>query len=100
MAQKGSLVDPERLRFDFLTLEAMTADQVNQVEAIVNQQIQSEYSVENAGNGIDDAMEKCVMALFGEKYGEKVHCAVHGRRFSVELCGGTPCGPNWRYRPV
>ena len=89
VAQKGSLVDPERLRFDFSHFEAMTADQVNQVEAIVNQQIQANTPVETQVMALDDAMEKGVMALFGEKYGEKVRVLSMGDGFSVELCGGT-----------
>lgn len=87
--QKGSLVDAERLRFDFSHFEAVSAEQLQQIETMVNQQIQNNTSVDTEVMALDDAMEKGVLALFGEKYGERVRVLSMGEGFSVELCGGT-----------
>ncbi|WP_036230675.1 alanine--tRNA ligase [Marinobacterium jannaschii] len=87
--QKGSLVTAERLRFDFSHFEAVTADQLAQVEAIVNEQIRLNTSVETEEMAIDDAKKKGAAALFGEKYGDVVRVLSMGGDFSVELCGGT-----------
>lgn len=86
--QKGSLVAPSRLRFDFAHFAAMTAEEVEQVEAMVNQEIQSQLEVATAVMGIEDAKKSGAMALFGEKYGDSVRVVSMGD-FSKELCGGT-----------
>ncbi|HIU75619.1 MAG TPA: alanine--tRNA ligase [Candidatus Pelethocola excrementipullorum] len=86
--QKGSLVAPARLRFDFAHFAAMTAEEVEQVEAMVNQEIQAQLEVATAVMGIEDAKKSGAMALFGEKYGDSVRVVSMGD-FSKELCGGT-----------
>ncbi|MBP0050150.1 alanine--tRNA ligase [Marinobacterium sp. AK62] len=87
--QKGSLVDAERLRFDFAHFEAMTADEIAQVETLVNDQIRANSAVETELMALDAAKEKGAMALFGEKYDDEVRVLSMGGDFSVELCGGT-----------
>lgn len=89
VAQKGSLVDAERLRFDFSHFEAVSAEQLKQIEAMVNREVQRNTQVQTEIMALDDAMEKGVMALFGEKYGDQVRVLSMGDGFSVELCGGT-----------
>ena len=86
--QKGSLVTADRLRFDFSHSEAMSAEQITQVEDLVNSQIRLNNSVEATVMNIDEAKQKGAMALFGEKYGKQVRVLEMGT-FSVELCGGT-----------
>jgi alanyl-tRNA synthetase len=86
--QKGSLVDPQRLRFDFSHFEAVTAEQLRQIEQQVNEQIMLNSQVDTRIMNIDDAKNSGAMALFGEKYGEKVRVLSIGE-FSTELCGGT-----------
>ncbi len=86
--QKGSLVDPEHLRFDFSHFEAMTPEEISKVEEIVNEQIAAAIPVETRVMSIEDAKKTGAMALFGEKYGEKVR-VVCMDEFSKELCGGT-----------
>lgn len=88
VAQKGSLVKADSLRFDFSHLEAMTTDEVKEVERIVNAQIRKNHVVETNIMDLDDAKEKGAMALFGEKYDSKVRVLSMGD-FSTELCGGT-----------
>ena len=88
VAQKGSLVNPERLRFDFAHFEPMTTDQIRRVERIVNEQIRFNSAVSADVMAKDDAMKLGAMALFGEKYGEEVRVLRIGE-FSTELCGGT-----------
>jgi alanyl-tRNA synthetase len=88
--QKGSLVDSERLRFDFAHFEPITPAQLAQVEQLVNQQILYNTPVQTELMDLDTAMNSGAMALFGEKYDTKVRVLAMGRdKFSVELCGGT-----------
>ena len=87
--QKGSLVNSERLRFDFSHNEAVTPVQIRQIEHIVNREILRNSNVDTAVMSMDDAKAKGAMALFGEKYGDEVRVLSMGGDFSVELCGGT-----------
>ncbi|MGB0663569.1 MAG: alanine--tRNA ligase [Pontibacterium sp.] len=87
--QKGSLVNPERLRFDFSHFEAVTSSELAQIEALVNQQVRMNTDVDTQVMDIESAKEKGAMALFGEKYGDEVRVLSMGGDFSVELCGGT-----------
>ena len=87
VAQKGSLVNAERLRFDFSHFEPMTGKQVREVERLVNAQIRANNNVSAQVMAKDDAMKVGAMALFGEKYGEEVRVLRIGE-FSTELCGG------------
>ncbi len=86
--QKGSLVTPDRLRFDFAHFQAMTREELDQVEALVNQEIQADLPVVTEVMNIEDAKKSGAMALFGEKYGDEVRVVSMGD-FSRELCGGT-----------
>jgi len=86
--QKGSLVEPERLRFDFAHYEPLTPAQLARIERLVNAEIRANATAQTRVMSIDDAMESGAMALFGEKYGENVRVISIGE-FSVELCGGT-----------
>lgn len=86
--QKGSLVDSQRLRFDFSHFEAIRPEQLREIEALVNAEIRRNSPVETEVTDIDSAREKGAMALFGEKYGETVRVLTMGGGFSVELCGG------------
>ena len=87
--QKGSLVNAQRLRFDFTHFEAMTPAEVRAVEAMVNEQILANSDVGTEVLAFDEAVARGAMALFGEKYGAKVRVLTMGAGFSVELCGGT-----------
>lgn len=87
--QKGSLVDSQRLRFDFSHFEAIRPEQLRELEQIVNQQIRHNSAVEIEVTDIETAKAKGAMALFGEKYGDEVRVLTMGGGFSVELCGGT-----------
>jgi len=87
VAQKGSLVKPDGLRFDFSHFEAMTAEEIEQVEQLVNQQIRANDEVVTRLMNYDQAVEAGAMALFGEKYGDDVRVLSIGE-FSTELCGG------------
>ncbi len=87
VTQKGSLVNAERLRFDFSHFEPMTNDQIRDVERLVNAQIRANNAVSAQVMAKDDAMKVGAMALFGEKYGEEVRVLRIGE-FSTELCGG------------
>ena len=86
--QKGSLVDSQRLRFDFSHFEAIKPEQIKALEDIVNAQIRKNSAVETEETDIDTARAKGAMALFGEKYGDQVRVLSMGGDFSVELCGG------------
>ncbi|MCX9462445.1 alanine--tRNA ligase [Vibrio cholerae] len=87
VAQKGSLVRAETLRFDFSHLEAMTAAEIKEVERLVNQEVRRNHSIETNIMNIDEAKAKGAMALFGEKYDDQVRVLSMGD-FSTELCGG------------
>jgi len=86
--QKGSLVDSQRLRFDFSHFEAIKPEQLKALEDIVNAEIRKNSAVETEETDIDTAKKKGAMALFGEKYGDNVRVLSMGGDFSVELCGG------------
>ena len=86
--QAGSYQDNERTRFDFSHFQAMTADEIARVEQIVNDEIAAALPVETAVMSVDEAKKTGAMALFGEKYGEKVRVVSMGD-FSKEFCGGT-----------
>jgi alanyl-tRNA synthetase len=86
--QKGSLVAPDRLRFDFSHFEALLPAQLQQVENLVNEQIRRNTRAETNLMAYDDAVASGAIALFGEKYGDEVRVMRLGD-FSVELCGGT-----------
>jgi alanyl-tRNA synthetase len=86
--QKGSLVDPDRLRFDFAHYEPVTPEQLRQIEDMVNAEIRANAEAVTRVMSIDDAMQSGAMALFGEKYDDEVRVLSLGE-FSVELCGGT-----------
>ena len=89
VAQKGSFVNAENLRFDFSHFEKVTDEQIAEVETIVNKKIRESIEVKITEMKKDDAIKLGAMALFGEKYGEFVRVVVIDPGFSVELCGGT-----------
>ena len=93
VTQKGSLVAPDRLRFDFSHNQAVTAEEIAEVEAAVNAQIRNNKSVTTRLMAPDDAVAAGALALFGEKYGDEVRVLsmgdADGHNYSVELCGGT-----------
>lgn len=89
--QAGSAVDPERLRFDFSHMTGVTADELKQVEDMVNEKVLAALDVMTAVMSIDEAKEQGAIALFGEKYGDEVR-VVEVCGFSKELCGGTHVG--------
>ena len=88
--QKGSLVDSQRLRFDFSHKESLSSEVLSRVTQVVNEQIRKNAGVSTDIMSMDEAVEAGAMALFGEKYGEEVRVLTMGsENFSVELCGGT-----------
>ncbi len=98
VAQKGSMVSPDRLRFDFSHSKPVTADEIAAVERLANAIVLQNAPVETRLMAVDDAMQSGAMALFGEKYGEEVRVVSMGlpvaadkpnKAWSVELCGGT-----------
>jgi len=97
VAQKGSLVDPERLRFDFSHNKAMSAEEIAAVEAMANAVVLQNDEVNTRLMSVDEAIAEGAMALFGEKYGDEVRVVSMGlrpegnnrRTYSLELCGGT-----------
>lgn len=89
--QKGSLVAPDRLRFDFSHFQPMTAAELAIIERKVNQQVRANHAVEVHSMGMQEALDFGAMALFGEKYGEQVRVLKMGD-YSTELCGGTHVG--------
>ena len=91
VTQKGSLVDPERLRFDFSHFEGVKASEIKEVEELVNTQIRRNHELKAEVMDIEQAKEKGAMALFGEKYDAEVRVVTMGD-FSIELCGGTHVG--------
>jgi alanyl-tRNA synthetase len=88
--QKGSLVLPDRLRFDFTHFRALTEDQLAQVEALVNKKIRENLPITTKQEKLENARAKGAMALFGEKYENEVR-VVEINKYSLELCGGTHC---------
>ncbi|MEP3428555.1 MAG: alanine--tRNA ligase [Roseibium sp.] len=98
VAQKGSMVSPDRLRFDFSHQKPLSNDELATVETIANEIVLQNAPVETRLMAVDDAIEAGAMALFGEKYGDEVrvvsmgtalHGAKQGKAYSAELCGGT-----------
>ncbi len=89
--QKGSLVAPERLRFDFSHYEAVSTEQLAQIEALVNEQVRMNYGADIRELPYDEAIAAGALAFFGDKYGDKVRVLKLGE-FSTELCGGTHVG--------
>ncbi|GAB4199716.1 MAG: alanine--tRNA ligase [Thermoflexibacter sp.] len=90
VAQKGSLVNDEILRFDFSHFAKMTEQEIAEVESIVNQKIRENIALEERRNvPIEEAKAMGAMALFGEKYGDFVRVIIFDKNYSVELCGGT-----------
>jgi alanyl-tRNA synthetase len=86
--QKGSLVDPERLRFDFSHFQPVTREQLQEIERLVNEKIRDNNMVETRIMSLEDAKASGAVALFGEKYADQVRVLRMGD-FSTELCGGT-----------
>ncbi len=87
--QAGSLVEPDRLRFDFTHFSAMTAEELGQVSAVVNEAVLEGYDIHTDVMPIEEAKKRGAIALFGEKYGDTVRVVDMGEGYSVEFCGGT-----------
>ena len=88
IGQMGSLVQPERLRFDFSHFSAMTPEQIEEVEKTVNDKVRQDLPVETGEEDLERAKEMGARALFGEKYDQRVRFVRIGD-YSLELCGGT-----------
>jgi alanyl-tRNA synthetase len=88
VTQKGSLVGPDRLRFDFSHFEAVKPDELRRIEQMVNEQVQQNHALQTRLMPIEQAKQAGAMALFGEKYDDEVRVLSMGV-FSIELCGGT-----------
>jgi len=92
--QAGSLVAPDRLRFDFTHMEALKPEELAEIQRIVNEKIRADLLVTTRVSSFDEAMKEGVLAFFDEKYGDQVRVVETkegGERFSGELCGGTHC---------
>jgi alanyl-tRNA synthetase len=90
VAQKGSLVEPNRLRFDFSHFRGVNSKELNEIEMMVNDKIQENIQLnEERDVPIDEARERGAMMLFGEKYGDRVRVITFDPGYSIELCGGT-----------
>ncbi len=87
--QAGSYNDKDRLRFDFSHFQAMTAEEISQVESLVNEAIAAAYSVDTKIMTMEEAKKTGALALFGEKYGDEVRVVDMGHGYSIEFCGGT-----------
>jgi alanyl-tRNA synthetase len=87
--QKGSLVNDEHLRFDFSHFTKVTDEEMAVIESMVNRKIQENIAADIKEMAIDDARTLGAMALFGEKYGDKVRVVTFDNKYSIELCGGT-----------
>ncbi|MBR5740054.1 MAG: alanine--tRNA ligase, partial [Firmicutes bacterium] len=87
--QAGSYNDKDRLRFDFSHFQALTADELAEVERLVNEAIAAAYSVDTKIMTMEEAKKTGAIALFGEKYGDRVRVVDMGDGYSVEFCGGT-----------
>lgn len=92
VSQMGSLVDAQHLRFDFSHAQPVTRDERAAIESLVNEQVQANGAVGVEVMSYDDALEQGAIALFGEKYGDRVRVLTMGGDYSVELCGGTHVG--------
>jgi alanyl-tRNA synthetase len=99
VAQKGSLVNEEQLRFDFSHFAKMTEEELKRVEKIVNDKIKENVPVVINEMTKDEAIALGAMALFGEKYGDRVRVVIMDPKYSIELCGGTHVGTTGELAP-